>query len=214
VRCLVTALLTMDRRERYRLIESCDKAQHSKEVPKKPMSRFKNSLDQVRVAAPCNVGWESMFGNERVRFCGQCQLNVYNLSEMTKPEAERLISQTEGRLCIRYYQRKDGSVITQNCPVGLRAIKRRLSRVATAIGSSVLSFFAGVGVFIVAGPKYTVGEYVPMDTTTRHQTMGTVPPVSEVIVVDIVPPPVMPLATVGELVLIEPPKVKRRRFSR
>jgi len=111
------------------------------------MARFKSKLDNVRVAAPCNVDWDNMYGNERVRFCDQCQLNVYNLSEMTKVEAERLIGSAEGRLCVRFYRRRDGSILTQNCPVGLRALKKRLSRVANAIGSTVLSFIAGVGVY-------------------------------------------------------------------
>src|SRR3954470_24991177 len=102
------------------------------------MARFKNSLDYIRVASPCNVDWDSMFGNERVRFCGQCKLNVFNLSEMTRSDAERLVATTEGRLCVRYYQRHDGSIISQNCPVGLAAVKRRLRRVATALGSAVL----------------------------------------------------------------------------
>jgi hypothetical protein len=84
-----------------------------------------------------------MVGNERVRFCGQCSLNVYNLSAMTGSEAEQLISQAEGRLCVRYYRRVDGTVLTKNCPVGLRALKRRLSRIATASISAALSFFAG-----------------------------------------------------------------------
>lgn len=114
------------------------------------MSRFKSNLNHVRIAAPCNVHWENMFGDERVRFCGQCQLNVYNLSEMTKSEAERLIMRTEGRLCVRYYQRRDGSIITQNCPVGLRVIRRRLSLIASAIGTTVLSFFAGLGAYGIA----------------------------------------------------------------
>jgi hypothetical protein len=85
-----------------------------------------------------------MIGNEQVRFCGQCNLNVYNLSGMTKPEAEHLVAQTEGRLCIRYYRRADGTILTKNCPVGLRALKRRLSRIANVSISAVLSFFAGI----------------------------------------------------------------------
>jgi len=85
-----------------------------------------------------------MVGNEQVRFCGQCSLNVYNLSGMTRPEAEHLIAQTEGRLCIRYYRRADGTILTKNCPIGLRALKRRLSRIANAFISAVLSFFAGI----------------------------------------------------------------------
>ena len=111
------------------------------------MARFTTRLDNVRVAAPCSADWDSMFGTERVRLCEQCHLNVYNLSEMSRVEADRLINQAEGRLCVRFYRRRDGSIITQNCPVGLRAIKRRLSRVATAGASFVLSLMAGVGFY-------------------------------------------------------------------
>ena len=108
------------------------------------MSKRTSPLDDVRVAAPCNAGWDNMVGTERVRFCGQCNLNVYNLSAMTKRDAEHLIAETEGRLCIRYYRRTDGTILTKNCPLGLRALKRRLSRVAAVTASAVLSFFAGI----------------------------------------------------------------------
>ena len=108
------------------------------------MSQRTSPLDYVTVAAPCSAGWDNMIGSERVRFCGQCQLNVYNLSEMTKQDAERLVTQAEGRLCIRYYRRADGTILTRNCPVGLRALKRRLSRIASASASALISFCAGI----------------------------------------------------------------------
>ena len=110
------------------------------------MPRFTNPLDHVQVAAPCKADWNQMIGSERMRFCGQCSLNVYNLSSMTRSEAESLIAQNEGRLCVRFYRRHDGSIITKDCPVGLRAIRRRVSYVAKAIGSMVLGLFAGLGV--------------------------------------------------------------------
>ena len=131
-----------------------------------------------------------MFGNERVRFCSQCKLNVYNLSDMTKNEAEELVSRADGRLCVRYYMRRDGSIITNNCPVGLRRIKRRLSRVATAIGSAVVSFLAGVGIygvvnrdysppFSVAGRMAVTGAY-PMPPGGKQTPEAiTVPPILE-----------------------------------
>src|SRR5689334_12691817 len=111
------------------------------------MAKFTSPLDNVRVASPCPANWDEMNGNERVRFCGQCQLNVYNLSGMTRGEAEHLIANADGRLCVRYYKRADGSIITQNCPVGLAALKRRVSRAATAFLSAVVTFFGGVGLF-------------------------------------------------------------------
>lgn len=109
------------------------------------MRRFSSPLANVSVAAPCPSEWDTMIGGDRVRFCSQCQLNVYNLSAMSKFDAESLIARTEGRLCVRFYRRKDGSILTDNCPVGLRALKRRASRIKRAIASSVLGFLAGIG---------------------------------------------------------------------
>src|SRR5262245_23822426 len=154
------------------------------------MARFTSRLDNVRVAAPCPANWDRMYGNKRIRFCEECQLNVYNISEMSRAEAEQLIAQAEGRLCVRYYRRKDGSILTQNCPVGLRALKRRLSRVATAIGSSVLSFLAGIGFYQITSSRYTTGAIVVGDV------YRPVPPsvsVTEVI------SPASPNVTVGRL---------------
>src|SRR5437660_5089748 len=104
------------------------------------MSRFNDRLKNVSVAAPCSVDWDTMIGDERVRFCGQCQLNVYNLSAMPRAEAQAFVARTEGRLCVRFYRRKDGSIMTDNCPVGLRALRRRVQRIRKAVASSVLGF--------------------------------------------------------------------------
>jgi hypothetical protein len=112
------------------------------------MKRRTNPLDHVRVAAPCPAEWERMIGTEQVRFCAQCNLNVYNLSGMTRKDAERLIVQHEGRLCVRYYRRADGTILTRNCPVGLRALRRRLSRMASAVATMILGFLAGIFAFV------------------------------------------------------------------
>jgi hypothetical protein len=109
------------------------------------MARFKHPLDHVQVAAPCKADWNQMIGSERMRFCGACNLNVYNLSGMTRFEAESLIARNEGRLCVRFYRRFDGSIITKDCPVGLRAIQRRVSYLAKAIIATTLTFMASAG---------------------------------------------------------------------
>ncbi|MDT7605276.1 MAG: hypothetical protein QOF61_3273 [Acidobacteriota bacterium] len=110
------------------------------------MGRFTNSLARVRVAAPCRAEWDEMRGDERVRFCHLCSLNVYNLSAMTRREAERLVLSAEGRMCVRFYRRADGTMLTQPCPVGLRALKRHVSRVASAAFAAMFSFLVGVGI--------------------------------------------------------------------
>jgi hypothetical protein len=140
-----------------------------------------NPLDQVQVAAPCPAEWERMIGTEQVRFCAQCNLNVYNLSELTKREAERLIVQHEGRLCVRYYRRADGTILTRNCPVGLHALRRRLSRLASAVVTMVLSFLAGIFAFVglqkyspldsKSAPGYTQGAVVARKPTAEPNAM-------------------------------------------
>jgi TonB family protein len=104
-----------------------------------------NPLTKVKVAAPCPAEWRFMYGNDRVRFCNQCQLNVYNLSAMTKTEAEDLIRNAEGRLCVKFYRRADGTILTQNCPVGLRTIKEKLNRTRTHIIGAALSLLGCFG---------------------------------------------------------------------
>jgi TonB family protein len=107
--------------------------------------RESNPLANVKVAAPCSAEWRWMYGNDRVRFCNQCRLNVYNLSAMTRWEAEDLIRNTEGQLCVRFYRRADGTILTQNCPTRLRALKERVKRIrAHILGAafSLVSFFS------------------------------------------------------------------------
>jgi hypothetical protein len=140
------------------------------------MSRFTNTLARVRVAAPCKADWDEMRGGDRVRFCHRCSLNVYNLSEMTRREAERLVTRTEGeRLCVRFYRRKDGTVLTRPCPVGLRALKRRVSRISSAAFATIVGFISGVALT----PKHK--EDVPSLTanvvvTEEDLTVKSAPP--------------------------------------
>ncbi len=81
-----------------------------------------------------------MKGDDRVRFCEECNLHVYNFSAMTPVEINRLVAQREGRLCARLYQRVDGTTLTKNCPVGFRAAFLRASGFATVTLSTLLSF--------------------------------------------------------------------------
>ena len=51
---------------------------------------------------------------------------------------------SEGRLCVRFFRRKDGTILTQDCPVGWKAVKKRATRVAVAFSSILAGFFAGL----------------------------------------------------------------------
>ncbi len=65
------------------------------------MNKQNFDVNKLRVASPCSIGWETMTGDERVRRCHSCELNIYNIAEMTNSEIEDLISKREDRVCIR-----------------------------------------------------------------------------------------------------------------
>lgn len=108
------------------------------------MANDSEKLNLVRIATPCPVSWEQMTGNNRVRYCSHCGLNVYNVSELNRTEAESLVASTERRICARLYRRADGTVITKDCPVGLAALTKRVSRKAAAVLATVIGFSAVV----------------------------------------------------------------------
>ena len=126
-------------------------------------------LEGLRIASPCTASWEGMAGDDRVRHCGACRLNVYDLSSMTRREAEDLVRRTEGRLCVRFHRRADGTVLTRDCPVGLRAVRRRLALLGSALAASFLAMFAaGCGRAAPGGG----GETPTMGTPETPPTMG------------------------------------------
>src|SRR5687767_1276640 len=102
------------------------------------MTEPKFNIDNLRVAAPCPAAWENMAGDERARYCQSCQLTVYNFSEMSAREVYDLIAKSEGRICGRLYRRADGTVLTKDCPTGLRAYHKRVTRFAGAALAAIL----------------------------------------------------------------------------
>lgn len=103
------------------------------------MATNPTQIGRLRIATPCPIGWDQMTGDDRVRFCDHCQLNVYNISELSRSEAEKLIASSEGRLCARLFRRTDGTVLTKDCPVGLRALRRRIAKRTAAIFATIVS---------------------------------------------------------------------------
>ncbi|MGE5183920.1 MAG: hypothetical protein ACM31C_17740 [Acidobacteriota bacterium] len=114
-------------------------------------------LDHIRVASPCSESWADMSGDDRVRACARCQQQVFNLSAMTRDEAEALIQARVGRLCVRYYQRADGSILLADCTVGRRAQRRR--RIAAA----------GVAAALAGG----LAAYAAMRGDPKPEVVGT-----------------------------------------
>jgi len=102
------------------------------------MQKPRISLDIIDVKNPCTASWEQMRGDDRVRFCKHCNLNVYNLSAMTRESAEDLVNAREGRLCVQFIRRADGTLLTDDCENAWKRAARRTGALVTAAASCVL----------------------------------------------------------------------------
>jgi hypothetical protein len=98
-------------------------------------------LPHVRVASPCKERWADMAGDDRVRVCNGCDRPVFNLSEMTREQAEGVLATRGITPCVRFYRRTDGTIMTADCPTGARR-SRRLAVVAA--GTTLLSTSAAM----------------------------------------------------------------------
>ena len=141
------------------------------------MAMYDSPLSNLKVASPCSADWDAMAGDERKRFCGDCRLHVYNLSGMARYDAENLLRLSEGRLCVRYYQRPDGTILTQDCPVGWAAVKRRISVFASAAVAVFISLFGGLLVLATFGRGARAVAKIPIPfvkPTPEPAIMGAV----------------------------------------
>jgi hypothetical protein len=145
----------------------------------------KSLLDQIKLASPCPAQWSEMNGDARARFCSQCNLNVYNLSEMTRQEATAFVSKAEGRLCVKFYQREDGTMITKDCPVGLKLFRQRVSRISKTVMAAVMSlifFTEGIFAATSAGKKKgkrNSSHYWRKNYGRRFHMIGILSPVEQ-----------------------------------
>jgi hypothetical protein len=89
-------------------------------------------MPALRIANPCSANWADMQGTDKVRHCPQCELDVYNFSAMTPLEINEIVAARTGRLCARFYQRPDGTMLTENCPVSSHGGILKASHIAAA----------------------------------------------------------------------------------
>jgi len=140
-----------------------------------------NVINQLSIAAPCPVGWDTMQGDDKVRYCRQCEKNVYDLSEMTSAEIIQLIQEKEGQFCAQLFRRHDGTVITADCPVGLRLRMWKRLRKSMAWAASIFAmiFLPGcpMGGGNMRSPKeYWVAPLSPQPIDKNPPALGALVP--------------------------------------
>jgi hypothetical protein len=117
--------------------ETAKVAQRIAELDAQPATGL---LDRVRVASPCSAKWDDMVGDERERFCLSCDKQVFNISAMGRAEAEAFLAARVGnKTCIRFYRRADGTILTDDCPTGVRRKRLRVIGAVALGGGAMLA---------------------------------------------------------------------------
>ena len=144
----------------------------------------------LEIRKPCPRLWEDLQGDERRRFCSECALHVHNSAELTAREAQALVSEAEGRVCMRIEYDPQGAPIHRETRVA------RLSRWALSAGAALLAACQG-------GPSGSAGDPKPVQPPSR---MGKV--VATQRMGDVAVPPERPLVTLGEVLAPAPAPTK------
>ncbi len=172
------------------LEEDLDHLREPNQAPRRSM------LDGATVANPCPKSWADMKGDDKVRFCGGCKKNVYNIIAMTRVEAEDLLS--SGDVCARLFRRPDGTVMTSDCAPG-RWRRRGQKAVALAAAASLSATAVYAASKMAAAPAAD-------KPVIEHPVMGAIAaPVPPQPPQPIVEPPIEPL--MGEIAV--PPPVEK-----
>src|SRR5215471_12371957 len=92
---------------------------------------------RFEISSPCTEDWDSMAGNDQIRFCSHCQRSVHDFSQLTRKQIKKLVAKSKGRLCVKY------SAVTAPPPISpaqtLYKLGRRTSMIAASAFSASLS---------------------------------------------------------------------------
>lgn len=80
------------------------------------------ALSKVKIASPCKVPLSEMEDQGNCFHCKSCDLNVYQFSKLTNSEIADLLNENNEKLCVGIFRREDGTIITKDCPLGLRDV--------------------------------------------------------------------------------------------
>jgi hypothetical protein len=121
------------------------------------MSKRPGKLETLQIPNPCSVGWQNMEGDDKTRFCRACNKPVFNLSAMTRQQAEALLAALRGNLCASLTRNENGMVVTTEAlPKSLPRL-HQISKRASSVAGAVISAMMAVSP-VMAAPAQRTGE--------------------------------------------------------
>ena len=114
---------------------------------------------RFEITSPCTEDWDTMTGNDSIRFCSHCQRSVHDLSQLNRKQIRRLILKSKGRLCIRYSAVNPRPIVSSGRV--LYKIRRRTSILAASAFSASLSLSSAMAASAVATKDFS-------DSSSNH----------------------------------------------
>lgn len=110
------------------------------------MSKKSFRKNLFEITSPCSQDWEAMKGNDKVRFCEHCALEVNNISTMRRKDAMRMVRESENRICVRYVKNPANNqpVFTDKLyQIGHRAPRLAVGAMTAALSLSSMVYAQG-----------------------------------------------------------------------
>jgi hypothetical protein len=111
------------------------------------MEKQFREIAKIEITDPCTVAWDSLTGNENMRYCNKCNANVYNFERMTNKQIEKLVLKNNGKLCASIRLQSDGDIKS----LGNGTIKNNTSllKMAGAILATIVGLFTNVNAKVI-----------------------------------------------------------------
>ena len=135
-------------------------------------------LDLVKIENPCPADWNAMTGDDRSRFCAHCQKHVHDLSQMSLGDAERLVCESAGSLCVRMHRDEAGKLITLDYE---QAVRRRWTWKILAPLTAIMALGGGwINYWIAHKPAKSAisviaGKIAPPSRVLMGDVLGPTP---------------------------------------
>ena len=131
-------------------------------------------LEAPEIKTPCSENWENMAGDDKRRFCDNCQKDVHNLSAMPQKQAQKLLETAKTELCVRYSLDDSGQVLSLPSRINrFQSFFKHSARVAAAtVVALIMNPWNGAS---WANNSQTPPCAINKTNSNQHHIMGEAP---------------------------------------
>lgn len=108
-------------------------------------------VDRLKIDFPCTADWNQMRGNERIRYCEECNKYVYDFARLPRRQVEEMMAASPGRICAKLTYKNNSLVFLDSKPRP-RPESHRASPLAAAILTAMLGINTGAALPVMAAP--------------------------------------------------------------